>query len=232
MALFAALSYAVTQSGRGGGNIDRETAALAASQLVQYGALAQHTINRMRIANGCGETELSFERSPFDGTDAAYVNTIANARGDFACHFFHPNGGAMTEFNPASTTGLVTGTPITEFYGDMDIIGVGTGTGITPAGTSTTVSELALIVRNLTEESCLQISRNVGLDNIATDSGDLNVAPFVGSYLNGDGIVGCSSFNCGGDLSTSPFLINNIQNTCFIEEDTGDFIYFHVLLAR
>ena len=233
VALFAALSYAVTQSGRGGGGIDRETAALSASQLVQYGALAETAINRMRIASGCANNEFSFERAPFDGTDAAYVNAAANARGDFACHFYHPNGGAMIEFDASSAAGLSTGSPEVEFYGSARILGAGTGELI--SSTTDDETEITLFVRNMTEEACTQIVQEAGLNTIPADSGNLDVAPFTGTFTFIDNVHGCLDSGCSGDANNSPFFVNNTRNACFIEASSGpsgDFIYFHVLLAR
>ena len=232
VALFAALSYAVTQSGRGGGGIDRETTALSASQLVQYGALANSVITRMRIATGCAENEFSFERSPFDGTDAAYVNPIANARGDFSCHFYHPNGGNMVEFDPNSAAGLTEATSEVEFYGHVRISGVATeGSGPTDEGT-----DLAVYVRNIDPTACGVINNGVGLNEIVTDFGDINVEPFTGDYAVSDGLDGCfdttGGGTCGGDPSMSPIGSRNIQNGCFIESMGGDHVYFHVLLPR
>ena len=229
VALFAALSYAVTQSGRGGGGIDRETAALSASQLVQYGALAETAINRMRIASGCANNEFSFERAPFDGTDAAYVNAAANARGDFACHFYHPNGGAMIEFDASSAAGLSTGSPEVEFYGTALVLGSGTGT-LDVAGRDDQ-TEITLFIRNMTEEACTQISREAGLNAVPIDSGNLDVIPFTGTFFFMDNVLGCGG-SCSGDINNSPFFVNNTRNACFIEESSGDFIYFHVMLAR
>lgn len=47
VALFAALSYAITNSRRGGGNIDRETATLNAASLVQMTTLLRSAADRM-----------------------------------------------------------------------------------------------------------------------------------------------------------------------------------------
>ena len=47
VALFAALSYAITNSGRGSGNIDRENLAIGASQIKQYTEMLKTEVQRM-----------------------------------------------------------------------------------------------------------------------------------------------------------------------------------------
>lgn len=49
MALFAALSYAVTNSGRGGSGIDKEQAKIDVSQMLQYGAMLRTATQRLVI---------------------------------------------------------------------------------------------------------------------------------------------------------------------------------------
>jgi hypothetical protein len=51
VALFAALSYAVTQSGRGGGNIDREQLELDVAQLMDQASLIRSFYQRMMVMN-------------------------------------------------------------------------------------------------------------------------------------------------------------------------------------
>jgi preprotein translocase subunit SecE len=51
VALFAALSYAVTQSGRGSGNIDRETKVLETSQMYQYLSQIRAEVQRMVLGS-------------------------------------------------------------------------------------------------------------------------------------------------------------------------------------
>ncbi len=99
VALFAALSYAVTQSSRSSGkNISDEQAKLFASKITQYGTNLKQVVTRLRLTNGCRDTQISFASdSDQDGewydTDDEYHNT--NAPSNFSCHVFHPNGGNM-----------------------------------------------------------------------------------------------------------------------------------------
>ena len=58
MALFAALSYAVTQSGRGGGSVDKEKTELVASRISSWLGLVQKEYQKIRIINGYGMDHL------------------------------------------------------------------------------------------------------------------------------------------------------------------------------
>jgi len=59
VALFAALSYAVTQSGRGGGSATKEQAMIAAAQITQYGAALENAMTRM-ILTGTPAASIAF----------------------------------------------------------------------------------------------------------------------------------------------------------------------------
>ena len=103
VALFAALSYAVTQSGRSSGSIDRETAMIAASQITQYPATLDTTITRM-IITGTDVSRIHFghEEHSGDGTREDEGNV------------FHPDGGASIRSKPPANIGSAEGT-----YPDM-----------------------------------------------------------------------------------------------------------------
>jgi len=92
VALFAALSYAVTSSNRAGsGSTERERLKLTINEMQNH-VTAIRTASTRLIASGCAISEISFERSPFDGSDTDYVNP--NSPANFSCHIFHPNGGS------------------------------------------------------------------------------------------------------------------------------------------
>ena len=87
VALFGALSYAVTQSTRTGGNADSETSRLTASEILNYANTINTSIVRMQ-ALGCSAAEISFENNANPGD---YVNP--NAPSDNSCHVFDAQGG-------------------------------------------------------------------------------------------------------------------------------------------
>ena len=227
MALFAALSYAVTQSGRGGGNIDRETVSLNASDLVQYASLMRSTIDRMRLINGCSDIEISFERDPFDGSDPLYVNP--NAPSNFSCHVFHPNGGRVVLRNPINLQGSITSSTIVSdsisFTANNRIVGVGT------TDSTTNSNDLVLLYPFLTQNACEEINRGLGIsddiiDNNVTFPTIAGGASFRGSYAT-------VSADIGNELSGAD-LVGQIA-ACVNEMGTSSsdgLHFYHVLIER
>ncbi|MGB1077256.1 MAG: hypothetical protein ACPG05_03035 [Bdellovibrionales bacterium] len=62
--LFAALSYAVTQSTRGGGDTDSENVAIMASQATQYASRVKTAAMRMMLIGGTDLTTINFTDVP------------------------------------------------------------------------------------------------------------------------------------------------------------------------
>lgn len=88
VALFAALSYAITQSSRGGGGIEKEQEMLDTAVAQQCEASVDHGIMRLDIVNGCSEDEISYELA--DGT-----NENPNNPSDTSCFIFHSDGAGV-----------------------------------------------------------------------------------------------------------------------------------------
>lgn len=96
VALFAALSYAVTSSERtSGSDTKSEQTALVVSQVIQYGADLKSAYLRMKISNECTDDQISYENN---FNEWSYVNS--NAPTDFRCHMFNPAGGSVAPLNP------------------------------------------------------------------------------------------------------------------------------------
>ncbi len=91
VALFAALSYAVTQSGRGGGSIQREQTAIQAAQVLQYLQYVKHSHDRLRIALSATQVRFSVP----DATEAGRVYVGNTFIAGNAVGLYDADGGAM-----------------------------------------------------------------------------------------------------------------------------------------
>lgn len=105
VALFAALSYAITQSSRGGAGIDRELETIDTAVNQQCAASVDAGIMRLKLIGGCGTDEISYEL-------ASGVNANPEAPTDKSCHLFHSNGAGVAAcgeyLNPLVETGNIT----------------------------------------------------------------------------------------------------------------------------
>lgn len=78
VALFAALSYALTQSGRGGGNISNQTALITAAQVTEAPADIRSAVSRMVLSGVSGTNLVYFHAS---STADAAVNVFTQPLG-------------------------------------------------------------------------------------------------------------------------------------------------------
>ena len=118
VALFAALSYVVTQSGQtSGSRADRETEQLQVNEILQYGSALQHALQRMVMSGGCrigigGNLVLFDGTVGFDSSEWAnpgdYDNP--NAPADNSCDIFDPVGGGVDWQPPPVASQSVGGT--------------------------------------------------------------------------------------------------------------------------
>lgn len=96
VALFAVLSYAVSQSTRGGGgNTNQENADLAASEILQQATAIRQGFERLR-ARGCSVNQINFANEVFrniDGNITPQTNTLAPIDG--SCDVYGANGAGV-----------------------------------------------------------------------------------------------------------------------------------------
>ncbi len=234
VALFAALSYAVTRTGRGGGSIDRETEILLTAEALQYAAQMADVVMRLKLS-GCEDTQISFDSA---ATGTFYDNPLAPA--DESCHVFSTNGGGMTYRAPDprlldSSQSAMTLFGSFHFTGESEVVDVGTPV---PSATSPDGRDLILFIPYLTQSICRKIAQqtnglvgnNIPVEwNIAyEDRAPGLVSPFKGSYGTGSG------FGMNG-FGANAAAINGKTVGCFEGESlplTGTYHFFQVLLAR
>lgn len=86
--LFAALSYAITQSNRGGGAPNRETNLISSTTVTQYSSAIRTGVTRMILRN-TDPMDITFEAP----TEAAFTSLTVNATRN---NLFHPDGGGVS----------------------------------------------------------------------------------------------------------------------------------------
>ncbi len=214
VALFAALSYAVTQSGRGGGSVDREQAQINSAVMTQYAVALESTIQRMRLLSGCSDIQISFwNDSDGNGTENGsddYFNP--NAPTDRSCHVFDSNGG---DFQPQDFTSL--GLHVL-YSGENAVENLGAcGDNSAPA-----CRELMFLIAGISDAACAAINleftgdSTVAADEIASNYTAVN--RFNGVYGNV-----ASSYVDGTQHE-------GIATGCVIDDNGPTF--YHVLIER
>ncbi len=232
VALLAALSVAISQSGRGNINkLSEDKARLYATEILEYANIVASATAQLRL-RGCDDDEISLENSVVAG----YTN--AGAPADNSCHIFHTGGGGVQWRGP-ETEWLDTTQSAETDYGNLFfpsttcILNVGTNSA-TLCNSAGDDEELVLIMSWLKEEVCIQLNVLVGVDNpsdvppIDTDSAwDGAYTKFTGSY-SGDFEIGNEGT---GDLyaETAGCFEGNSGAT---DPPQNTFHFYKVLIAR
>lgn len=237
VALFAALSYAVTQSSRSGGNsISGEQAELFAAQIVQYASNMEQTIQRLRLSNGCRDTQISFNfdnNGNGDYTDPGEDYNNTNSPEDLRCHVFHPNGGnlARPDFDEGMFDSSLEGTTLVPFiYGTeaysiscVENVGTDTDTNCTAAGDGSAHADLLFILPYIREDVCRALNdRLLGDSAIPEDGGNM----IYGNRFGGSFGATAQISNVSGALSA---CITSDSGTRIA---SGEYAYYHVLIGR
>ncbi|NQZ14383.1 MAG: hypothetical protein HRT94_06155 [Alphaproteobacteria bacterium] len=224
VALFAALSYAVTQSTRsGGGSADREQAILSSAALTQFPASLRTSLVRM-VLNGTSVNGLEFN-PPSDFGDLS-----SEAQG-----VFHPNGGgAVYQEAPNDVMDSAGGNTGGQWYynGHFELVNIGI------AGSSG--NDIIAFLPGITETVCERINQEVGIGaGGCTATADANV-PDINSAVTEDNI----DTEFMDDTYTLPTTDQeDISNAtcnvfagqpmgCFYDTDNSRYVFYSVLLER
>ncbi len=218
VALFAALSYAVTQSSRsGGGDANSETNLINSAQVTQYPASVRTAIIRMMVSNSIDISTLEFN-PPSD---------FADCTTDAAC-VFHPGGGGAT-FVPASADVIVSGNPQPwVFNGENEVNFVGT-TGTVDAVTTTTADIMA-IVSGVNRTICERINEELGISSVPTDS-NIDVLSNMGAGSAGTWVAGLANGPGGTIGEGAASALDGQAFGCF-QQPASTYHYYHVLIEQ
>lgn len=233
VALFAALSYAVTQSSRsGGGDASSERSLVNSAQITQYPASVRTSIVRMMVSNGTGVEAMNFDPP----ADFATACTAAPA----PC-VFHPEGGGATASAAPSevmASGLQ-GEWI--FSSSFQIENIGTTTA------NNNGNDLIAFLVGISPSVCKRINASLGIgttdDTDGNGVGDAGVAvanipvPGMGQISGNLGIDDyvAAQLIDGPDFTGQPFGCADFDDaTTDVNAATGDgrLVYYHVITER
>tara|TARA_B100000686_G_C16776080_1_gene968569 strand:- start:439 stop:1188 length:750 start_codon:yes stop_codon:yes gene_type:complete len=188
VALFAALSYAVTNSSRGGSGIDKEQEKLDQAMTQQCSAMIDYGVNKLKVFNGCAAEQISYQLP--DGT-----NQNDNNPSDTNCFLFDPDGADLTACGVyLEPTGVTTGA-ITSI-GDTSTIAL-TSAGIyfrcASWSTNNCVPTFSEDGSNFVNNNQLCIFKGDGSDSSRGTGGSAIVGQFATSLCQG----ACSQSSTG-----------------------------------
>ncbi len=221
VALFAALSYAVTQSGRGGGSVDREQASINAAQMIQYAHQIEVAFNRLVLA-GCDPSVIDVHH-PDTPTSLRNLATPA----DGSCDVYEAAGGGVpaVTFPDSFYTGPIVQTGGMVVYNSSGIEDVGT---IEP--------ELYLYTGPLTEDICFEINRQLDISLNAGSVAQFIGGPgFPGADFSSEPFRGTFAASGGADYGR---LGDDVNETTYIGklsgcvEDASTIAFYHVIYTR
>lgn len=216
VALFAALSYAVTQSTRSGsGDASSETSLISSAQLTQYPAGIRTAIVRM-IIGGVQVEDLHFN-PPSD-----FGNLPVNGE---RFGVFHPQGGGAISTLAPSEVLAPGATGQWYFNANGQIEGIGLSD---PANGN--ANDLIAFLPGISSSVCRKINQELGIGDV-TPAGPAYTPSAAGDYMDDS-----YTFPVGGD--GADFTIGNAATDEFENqpfgcyENGGTYVYYHVLVER
>lgn len=218
--LFAALSYAVTQSSRtGGGDAGRETNLISSAAVTQYPAAIKTAIVRM-VINGTSYEQLKFNApSAF----AALVSAGKTTQG-----VFHPDGGAAV-YQFASSDVMDSGAPGQWYFNPrFEVTNIGTSTTSSPDG-----NEFIAFLPGIKAAICDKLNEESnGITTVPTAS-SIAVATVKFDYTDADAdtIPNENAQIIGTSAGTT--ALAGQPAGCFKTSDaTATYVYYQVLAER
>lgn len=221
VALFAALSYVVTQSTRSGsGSTDREKSILSSAQMTQYPTALRTSLIRMVLA-GVAVENIRFDAPATSGP----FTTLSSSQ-----LVFHPQGGGATyQEAPADLSASGNSALSWHYNADFSIPGIGTdGTG---------GNDVIAFLPGISASVCRQVNEKLNVrcttvagtvPKVTQDDDDLDVdVTEAGGHTVPTSGASIDPSNCAGAL-------NRQASACFEDSTspTARYVFYSVLLER
>ena len=224
VALFAALSYAVTQSSRGGSDASKETDLINSAQITQYPTQVRTAVLRMMI-QGVSSTQLLFNKP-------AHLDDISDTP---TYGVFHPSGGeAVYQDAPAIFMDPDGPNATGEWFfnGNFSIGDIGTSD-----------TEVIAFLPGITEAVCNKL--NSELEVASTASAETTASDVIGDSSSADNIINITrgtegaeatsdsyNYDADDDAVSFPAEWDGYAFGCIENATDGFFTYFYVLVER
>ena len=213
---FAALSFAVSRSGRESADvIDREKVDLAATEILDYATALRSNIQNMSI-QGVKQSQICFDQASY-GTTYQYAacNNVKNKVFDSL------GGGAPAPRTPSAAVmvtsqSAMAGYGIWSFPNTIQIKGVGTDC----SSPNTSCNDLVAVMFPLRDTVCKAINKKMAIDNpdnLPVNISAVNYAPYLGSFVYNSVI--------------DPTVLIGKRTGCF-RDNTGINVFYAVLIAN
>lgn len=217
VALLGGLSFAVTQSNRGGlDQITSEKANLVASELIEYTNTLSAAVTQLKL-RGVSDSELCFDDPGWPG-GVDYDHTGCD---DDYNKVFHTGGAGVFLQAPSADAMDSSASPdnLWHFTGANEIENIGnTCDGVNCV-------DLIVAVDELNQNTCIELNNKIGITNPSgvppTDT-DITLTAYQGAYSY--------STSVGDEAGGTNF--KGAQAACFQETGTGKYVFYKVLVAR
>lgn len=225
VALFAALSFAITSSTRTtSGDTSKDKDSLVASQILQHGAAIQNALMRMKLINGCNDSGFSFANSVWKEfpSGGPYPNSqevnFPNAPVNRSCHVFSSEGGSVApqNFPDAAISnqtfgGSMSGTPLVT-YGVVNDVG-------------TAAPELLMYFPHIKRSVCEEVYKKLGLTLSGWGFGGIPHSSCTFAGYQNAGVNFPSSPSCGTNTA-------GMRVWCATDTNNNAAYLFYVVLER
>ena len=227
VALFAALSYAVTSSTRGGGgNASEETSLVQSSAVTQYPSAVRTALIRM-IVNGVDSADLLFD-SP-ENSFGDEINTTQLERRAV----FHPRGGGASKGTAPADIMESGNQGIWLFSSDYQIVGIGTDD--TTATSPNPANDIIAFLPGVTNALCTKVNEELGITITTGVASGVATAPTAAANEMALDSDGAGNDNSGfGDYAATRVIGDDFASQPFgcFETADGTNVYYHVLVER
>jgi hypothetical protein len=219
VALFAALSYAVTGSSRTGtDSISKDKAKILAAEIIQYATQVEQGVSRLRVINNVPEYGMDFAAAGYSGNPSNTGCTSNN------CKVFHSDGAAVPKkLIPDGAWNMQDNTMLNTWKGKMwyqvmQIQNVGSD-----------LPELVMQFPGLNEDTCRALNERLGIQAVnIIDSYGTSGTHFTGYTGNLTSFPSTSAVSLGDEVPA----FSGKRSFCTRESVAGSFHYWHVLLER